>query len=73
LDSDKISVSTGSACSSHDLQPDHSLLALGLGPAAAHGSLRITMGRDTTSEKLTYFLEKLELHVNNLRKLSPLH
>lgn len=73
LDARGIAVSTGSACSSHNLQPDHSLLALGLGPEAAHGSLRITMGSDTTQEKLAYFVDALHDCVENLRQLSPLH
>jgi len=45
LDSRGIAVSTGSACSSHKLEPSHVLLALGLEPEDCHGSLRITMGR----------------------------
>jgi cysteine desulfurase len=73
LDAKGIAVSTGSACSSHNLQPDHSLLALGLGPEAAHGSLRITLGSDTTEEKLIYFVQCLSECVANLRCLSPLH
>ena len=72
LDKEGIAVSTGSACSSKSLQPDHSLLALGLGPAEAHGSLRITLGRATSKEDLDYLIEKLKEVVSRLRDLSPL-
>ena len=48
LDSNGIAVSTGSACSSHKLEPSHVLLALGLRPEQCHGSLRITMVRSNS-------------------------
>lgn len=47
LDTKGICVSTGSACSSHKLEPSHVLLSLGLKPEECHGSLRITLGRPT--------------------------
>lgn len=72
LDEEGIAVSTGSACSSKSLRPDHSLLALGLGPAEAHGSLRMTLGRSTSKEDLDYLIGKLKVVVSRLRTLSPL-
>ena len=72
LDFEGIGVSTGSACSSKSLDPSHVLLAIGLKPQDAHGSLRITLGRFTTEEEVDYFLEKLPSIVQRLRKLSPL-
>jgi cysteine desulfurase len=72
LDFEGIGVSTGSACSSKSLEPSHVLLAIGLKPQDAHGSLRITLGRFTTEEEVNYFLEKLPPIVQRLRKLSPL-
>ena len=72
LDAAGIAVSTGSACSSLSLEPDHSLLALGLGPEAAHGSLRITLGRETKKEDLDYLVGELKIIVKKLRELSPL-
>ena len=72
LDQAGIAISTGSACSSHNLQPDHSLLALGLGPAAAHGSARFTLGRHTTQAQLEYVVTQLSAITGNLRTLSPL-
>jgi cysteine desulfurase len=72
LDFEGIGVSTGSACSSKSLDPSHVLLAIGLKPQEAHGSLRITLGRFTTEDEVDYFLEKLPPIVQRLRKLSPL-
>lgn len=72
LDFEGIGVSTGSACSSKSLEPSHVLLAIGLKPQDAHGSLRVTLGRFTTEEEINYFLEKLPPIVQRLRKLSPL-
>ena len=72
LDSQGIATSTGSACSSKSLDPSHVLLAIGLEPQEAHGSLRITVGRFTTEEDVDYFLEKLPPIIERLRKMSPL-
>ncbi|MFX0010561.1 MAG: cysteine desulfurase family protein, partial [Candidatus Hermodarchaeota archaeon] len=56
LDSEGIGVSTGSACSSKSLDPSHVLLAIGISPQDAHGSLRITLGRFTSEKDVDYFL-----------------
>ncbi len=72
LDMEGIAASTGSACSSKSLEASHVLLAIGLKPEEAHGSLRISMGRFTTEEDIDYFLEKLPPIIERLRKMSPL-
>lgn len=72
LDTEGIATSTGSACSSKSLDPSHVLLAIGLKPEEAHGSLRITLGRFTTEEDVNYFLEKIPTIIERLRKISPL-
>jgi cysteine desulfurase len=72
LDMEGIGTSTGSACSSKSLEPSHVLLAIGLKPEEAHGSLRISLGRFTTEEDVNYFLEKLPSIIERLRKISPL-
>ncbi|MFX0042470.1 MAG: cysteine desulfurase NifS [Candidatus Hodarchaeota archaeon] len=72
LDMEDIGASTGSACSSKSLEPSHVLLAIGLKPEEAHGSLRISLGRFTTDEEVNYFLEKLPPIIERLRKMSPL-
>jgi len=72
LDSEGIAASTGSACSSKSLDPSHVLLAIGLKPQEAHGSLRVSVGRFTTVDDVDYFLEKLPPIIDRLRKMSPL-
>jgi cysteine desulfurase len=72
LDSEGIGTSTESACSSKSLDPSHVLLAIGLYPQDAHGSLRVTIGRFTTEDDIDYFLEKLPRVVKRLREMSPL-
>ncbi|MBI4999952.1 MAG: cysteine desulfurase NifS [Euryarchaeota archaeon] len=72
LDMAGIAASTGSACSSKSLKASHVLLAIGLSPQEAHGSLRITLGRGNTDDEVKYFLEECPRVVESLRKMSPL-
>jgi cysteine desulfurase len=72
LDEKGIAASTGSACSSEKLQASHVLLAIGLDPEEAHGSLRLTLGRLSTKEDVEYVIDVLPEVVQNLRKMSPL-
>ncbi|MFC1904805.1 cysteine desulfurase NifS [Chloroflexota bacterium] len=72
LDLEGICVSTGSACTSSTLEPSHVLLALGLPPEQAHGSLRFTLGKWTTGEEIERVLEVLPPIVAKLRAMSPL-
>lgn len=71
LDEKDIAASTGSACSSKSLTPSHVLIAIGLKPEEAHGSLRLTLGKQNTEEDIDYTLEVLPEVVNKLRKMSP--
>jgi cysteine desulfurase len=71
LDFKGIAASTGSACSTGSLEPSHVLLALGLTHEQAHGSLRITLGRENTEEEVDYFLDVLPGVVSKLREISP--
>ncbi|MEM5854615.1 MAG: cysteine desulfurase NifS [Candidatus Aenigmatarchaeota archaeon] len=71
LDMKGIAASTGSACSSESLEPSHVLLAIGLKPHQAHGSLRLSLGRWTTREEIDYVLEVLPSIVEKLREISP--
>ncbi|MBZ9577730.1 cysteine desulfurase [Patescibacteria group bacterium] len=64
-------VSTGSACSSAKLEPSHILLAIGLKPQEAHGSLRISLGRWTKEKDIDYLIKVLPGIVKKLRKISP--
>jgi len=71
LDSYGIAASTASACSSPKLKPSHVLLATGLKPQEAHGSLRLSLGRWTKEEDIDYVLEILPEVIKKLRKISP--
>jgi cysteine desulfurase len=71
LDMYGIAASTGSACSSESLEPSHVLLAIGLKPHEAHGSLRLSIGRWTKRKEVDYVLKVLPKVVENLRKISP--
>ena len=73
LDMKGIAGSSGSACTSGSLDPSHVLLAIGLPHEIAHGSLRLTLGADTTKEDLDYTLEQIKEIVAKLRDLSPLY
>ena len=72
LDMNGISASTGSACSSDSLEASHVLLAIGLKPQQAHGSLRLSLGKYTTEDDVNYVLEVLPKSVQRLREISPL-
>jgi cysteine desulfurase len=71
LDMNGVSASTGSACSSKSLEASHVLLAIGLKPQEAHGSLRLTLGKYTTNEEVDYVLEVVPKSVERLREISP--
>ena len=68
-----ICVSSGSACTSGSLDPSHVLLAIGLPHEIAHGSLRMTLGRDTTLEDVDFAVDSLKATLQNLRMMSPLY
>lgn len=66
-----IAASTGSACSSEKLEPSHVLLAIGLKPQEAHGSLRLSLGRWTAKKEIDYVLKVLPGVIKKLREISP--
>ena len=72
LDLEGICASTGSACSAASLKPSHVLLALGLSPEQAHGSLRFTLGRENSEADVDRVLKVLPGIVTKLRAMSPL-
>ena len=73
LDAEGFEVSTGSACSSGDLEPSRTLLAIGLRHEEAHGSVRVTLGRWSTEAQVDRFLKALPRVVGQLRAMSPLY
>lgn len=70
LDMESIAASTGSACTSGSLEPSHVLLSLGMKHEDAHGSLRLTLGKNTTKKEIDYTVNKLKKIVEKIRKVS---
>ena len=70
MDIEGIQASTGSACASGSLEPSHVLMATGVGPELAHGSIRVSLGKYTTGEEVDYILEKLPPIIARLRRMS---
>ena len=71
LDDKGISASSGSACTSGSLDPSHVLLAIGRPHEVAHGSLRLSLGEDTTEEEVDYIIKSVNEVVTYLRNMSP--
>ncbi|OPX86330.1 MAG: Cysteine desulfurase [Pelotomaculum sp. PtaB.Bin104] len=67
LDAEDIAASTGSACTSGSMEPSHVLMAMGVPPAEAYGSLRLTLGAGNTEEDVDRFLAVLGPAVESLR------
>lgn len=71
LDMKGIEASSGSACTSGSLDPSHVLLAIGLPHEVAHGSLRLSIGEETTEEEIDYIIKCVPEVVEYLRAMSP--
>ncbi|MGL4863997.1 MAG: cysteine desulfurase family protein [Cetobacterium sp.] len=67
-----VAVSSGSACSSDELQASHVLLGMGIEPEFAHGTIRFSLGKYNTKEEIDYTIEQVVKVVEKLRMLSPL-
>ncbi|MDY3756655.1 MAG: cysteine desulfurase family protein [Treponema sp.] len=65
-----VAASTGSACASASLDPSHVLMATGLGPELAHGSIRFSFGKYNTPEEVNFVLENFPPVIERLRKMS---
>ena len=72
LDDRGICASSGSACTSGSLDPSHVLLAIGRVHDVAHGSLRLTLGDDATTEDVEYIIKNVKEVVEYLRGFSPI-
>jgi cysteine desulfurase len=72
LDAEGICASTGSACSSGSLEPSHVLLAMGLTPTTAQGSIRFSLSIYNQEEEINFVLQKLPPIIERLRSMSPL-
>jgi cysteine desulfurase len=73
LDDENIAAASGSSCSAKTLKASHVLLAMGLPHTKAQSSLVLTMGKDTTDDDITHFLDKLPPIAQRLRQMSPLY
>lgn len=67
-----IAVSSGSACSSDELQASHVLLAMGIPAEFAHGTIRFSLGKYNTKEEIDYTIEAVVEIIGKLRMMSPL-
>ena len=67
-----VALSSGSACSSSDLEPSYVIEAIGTSPEMAHSSIRVGIGRFTTKEEVDYFIKRIHEEVPRLREMSPL-
>lgn len=73
LDNDQICASSGSACSAGSPDPSHVLLAMGLSYDMARGSIRLTLGEETTKADMDFVIDRLKHVVQYLRSMSPLY
>ena len=73
LDLKGLSVSSGAACSSGAIEPSHVLLAMGLSHERARGSLRISLGKQTTQDEVDFAVQVVPQTVARLRELSPVY
>jgi cysteine desulfurase len=73
LDMLGVAGSSGSACSTGEAEPSHVLVSMGLAMELCHSSLRLTLGRENTSDDVDYVLSVLPEIVRDLRAMSPLY
>ena len=73
LDAAGFMVSSGAACASGSLEPSSVIMALGVGAEEAHGSIRVSLGRENTLAEVDAFVEAFPPIVDRLRQMSPLY
>ncbi len=73
LDLKGLAVSTGAACSSGAIEPSHVLTAMGMSPDQARGSLRFSLGKQSTHDDVEFALSLIPQTVVRLRELSPVY
>ena len=73
LDAKGVYAATGSACTSKTLDSSHVIIALGFPFEVAHGSIRFSLGRETSKKDINYVLKVLPELVEKLRVMSPIN
>ncbi|MCJ7805526.1 cysteine desulfurase [Patescibacteria group bacterium] len=73
LSEEGIYASSGSACTSASLEPSHVLTAMGFIPEESHGSIRLSLGKNSTKSEVLFLMSKLPKIIEDLRKMSPLN
>ncbi|MFQ5456558.1 MAG: cysteine desulfurase family protein [Nitrospirota bacterium] len=68
-----IAAASGSTCSSHALKASHVILAIGIPPAVAQGSILFSLGKDTAEDEIEYLIEVFPPIIKRLREMSPLY
>jgi cysteine desulfurase len=68
-----VAASSGSACTTGETRASHVLLAMGIPPGVAHGSLRLTLGKGTSEQDVDYVVSVLPGIIERLRQMSPLY
>ncbi len=66
----RLAISSGSACSTLDVEPSYVVIALGFGPERAHSAIRIGLGRFNTDEEIVFATEAIVQDVSRLRRIS---
>jgi cysteine desulfurase len=70
LDQAELAVSSGSACSTGEVEPSHVLMAMGVEPALARGAIRVSLGKDSTREEVDRFVDSFKQQVQMLKSFS---
>ena len=65
-----IAASSGSACTTGDIEPSHVLSAMGVSASAARGALRLTLGHSVTADDIATTLQRMGEILPRLRALS---
>ena len=65
-----IACSTGSACSSANLEPSHVIKAIGRDSEIAHSAIRFSLGRFTTKDEIHFAIQEINRTVSELKKRS---
>lgn len=72
LDRAGFACASGSACSSANPEPSHTLLAMGIDPDLARNALRVSLGRTTQEDDVVRFVKRFESMIDELNNLTAI-